>query len=123
MGKDLYLLPLQIIPCKHIGTFYLRNLNSTIAPLKHPFGNVFNIESYNTAWFDDKSPSRPPEFLRDNFLPYIIICGAKPLSKHHTSYPLLDSMPRSVSNTIPISQLTSNTVPPSRHIFSSPPSP
>ena len=64
--RDLYLLPPQILPCEHVDTPTLRYLNSDYAPLRHPFGKNFNIESYNTSWFDDKPVSRPPDFLLDS---------------------------------------------------------
>ena len=54
LTEDLYLLPPQILPCDEIDTPDLRYLNSDFAPhLKHPFHNSFDIEAYNTKWFDD----------------------------------------------------------------------
>ena len=66
LARDLYLLPPQILSCEHVDTPTLRYLNSDYAPLRHPFGKKFNIESYNTSWFDDKPVSRPPDFLLDS---------------------------------------------------------
>ena len=65
MSADLYLLPPQILPCEHVDTPTLRYLNTDFAPLRHPFGKDFNIESYNTSWLEDKPVSRPPDFLLD----------------------------------------------------------
>ena len=68
LTDDLYLLPKQLLPCEHLDTPDMRYLNSDFAPVNHPFGN-FDLESYNTAWFDDEPPSRVPEFLYDTHLP------------------------------------------------------
>ena len=80
MVSDLYLLPPQILPCEHIDTPNLRFLNSDFAPLRHPFGDNFNIESYNTSWFDDAPVSRPPDFLLDKSFLDISAKKVKPLS-------------------------------------------
>lgn len=85
MTEDLYLLPPQILPCEHMDTPDMRYLNADFAPLQHPFGKVFDIEAYNNAWFDDKPPSRPPEFIRDSSIPDILIHSAKPLSSVYPS--------------------------------------
>lgn len=55
MTEDLYLLPPQIMPCDEVDTPNLRYLNTDFAPnLKHPFSKSFDIEAYNTKWFDDE---------------------------------------------------------------------
>jgi hypothetical protein len=81
MSSDLYLLPPQILPCEHVDTPTLRYLNSDFAPLRHPFSKKFDIESYNTSWFDDKPVSRPPDFLLDKSFLDTSAKKATPLSK------------------------------------------
>ena len=81
MSCDLYLLPPQILPCQHVDTPTLRYLNSDFAPLKHPFGRNFDIESYNTSWFEDKPVSRPPDFLLDSTFFDNSAKNVKPLSE------------------------------------------
>ena len=54
LTEDIYLLPPQILPCDEVDTPDLRYLNSDFAPnLKHPFHKDFDIQAYNTRWFDD----------------------------------------------------------------------
>ena len=108
MASDLYLLPPQILPMEHINTPNLRYFNSDFASLQHPFGKAFDIESHNIAWFDDKPPSRIPDFLNDNSLPDITICKAKPLSKH---YPLNTSSNKPVEPITPPTQSVSPPIP------------
>ena len=51
----IYLLPPLILPCDEVDTPDLRYLNTDFAPnLKHPFHRDFDIEAYNTKWFDDE---------------------------------------------------------------------
>ena len=50
--EDLYLLPPAIYPSEPIDTAGLRYLNSDFALLHHPFSKTFDIEAYNTRWFD-----------------------------------------------------------------------
>ena len=55
LTEDLYLLPPLILPCDEVDTPDLRYLNTDFAPnLKHPFHRDFDIEAYNTKWFDDE---------------------------------------------------------------------
>ena len=49
--------------------------------MRHPFGKNFDIESYNTSWFDDKPVSRPPDFLLDNTFFENSAKKVKPLSE------------------------------------------
>ena len=81
MASDLYMLPPQILPCEHVDTPTLRYLNSDFAPLRHPFSKNFDIEGYNTSWFDDKPVSRPPDFLLDKSFLDTSAKKATPLSK------------------------------------------
>ena len=55
--EDLYLLPPAIFPCESTDSTDLRYLNSDFAPLHHPFTKDFNIEAYNTCWFDEEPTS------------------------------------------------------------------
>ena len=50
--EDMYLLPPLIYPGESLDTADLRYLNSDFAPLHHPFSKSFDIEAYNTRWFD-----------------------------------------------------------------------
>ena len=68
MTEDLYMLPPAIFPCEHLDTPGMRYINSDFAPIKHPFDNTVDIESYNINWYDDKPPSRAPTFIRDNII-------------------------------------------------------
>ena len=68
-------------------TLNILYLNSNFLPLQYHFGKVFDIEVWNITWFDDKPPTRPPDFLHDNTLPNISICHAKPLSKCYSTCP------------------------------------
>ena len=54
--EDLYLLPPQILPCDSADTADLWYLHSDFAPLSHPFSKKFDIEAYNTRWFDSEPP-------------------------------------------------------------------
>ena len=81
MSSDLFLLPPQILPCEHVDTPSLRYLNSDFAPLRHPFSKNFDIESYNTSWFDDQPISRPPDFLLDESFLDTSAKKATPLSQ------------------------------------------
>ena len=47
-AQDMYALPPQILPCADINLPYIRYLNTDFAPVKHPFKDNFNIESYNS---------------------------------------------------------------------------
>ena len=80
MVSYLYLLPPQILPYEHIDTPYLRFLDTNFAHLRHPFVENFNIESYNTLWFDDEPVSRPPDFLLVKYFLKISAKKVKPLS-------------------------------------------
>ena len=66
LAEDLYLLPRQVLPCDPVDTTDMRYLNTDYAPMKHPFEGSFDIAGYNTRWYDDEPPSRPPEFILDN---------------------------------------------------------
>ena len=37
--------------------------NSDFSPLHHPFTKEFNIESYNTYWFNDEPDSATPKLM------------------------------------------------------------
>ena len=65
-ADDLYLLPKTILPCEHLDTPDMRYLNTDHPPLHHPLSDIYDIEGYNIAWYDDKPPSRPPDFLHDS---------------------------------------------------------
>ena len=58
MTGNLYMLPLTILSCEHLSTPDIRYLNSKFAPIKHPFDNTTDIESYNISWIEDQPPSR-----------------------------------------------------------------
>ena len=60
--EDLYLLPPDIFPCESTDSTDLRYLSNDFAPLHHPFTKDFNIEAYNTRWFDEE-PTPPSERL------------------------------------------------------------
>ena len=80
MAEDLYLLPPQILPGEYIDTTDMRYMNFEFAPQNHPFTKTFDVEGYNTAWYDDIPPSRPPELLDDSLMPDIDEATATPLS-------------------------------------------
>ena len=52
LGKDMYALPSQILPCDQIDLPNLQYMNTYLAPVTHLFKNVFNIESCNSIRFD-----------------------------------------------------------------------
>ena len=52
MAQDLYTLPREILPCNNVDLPDFRYLNNNFAPVKHPFKDSFNIESYNSMWLD-----------------------------------------------------------------------
>ena len=60
--EDLYLPPPDIFPCESTDSTDLCYLNNDFAPLHHPFTKDFNIEAYNTRWFDEE-PTLPSERL------------------------------------------------------------
>ena len=84
MTEDLYMLPPAIMPCANSDTSDMRYINSDYAPIKHPFDDNFNIEAYNTNWYDDAPPSRAPDFIRDNVIPSVSAVRAIPLSDNYT---------------------------------------
>lgn len=51
-AEDLHLLPPAVYPCEQANTADLWYLNSDFAPLHHLFTKTFDIEAYNTRWFD-----------------------------------------------------------------------
>ena len=55
LAQDMYALPPQILPCTDVDLPDFRYLNTNFAPIKHPFKDNFNIESYNSMWLDNKS--------------------------------------------------------------------
>ena len=59
LTEDLYMLPLAVYPSESCDTPDLRYLNADFAPLHHPFAKDFNIEAYNTRWFDSDPPQTP----------------------------------------------------------------
>ena len=64
LTEDLYLLPPQIMPCDEVDTTDLRYLNSDFIPtLKHPFHRDFDVEAYNTDWFEEEPTNSAPEIL------------------------------------------------------------
>jgi len=67
--EDLYLLPKEILPCEHLDLPDMRYMNFDFAPTNHPFGKAFDITGYNNAWYNDKPPSKPPEFLPKALIP------------------------------------------------------
>lgn len=79
MTEDLYMLPPAILSCEHLDTPDMRYLNSDFAPIKHPFDNTADIESYNTSWFEDQPPSRVPTFIQDNTIPSVSSVQVMPL--------------------------------------------
>jgi len=65
LTEDLYLLPKQVLPCTPLDTPDMRYLNTDHAPFRHPFSGSFDIEGYNSKWYDDEPPTRPPDFILD----------------------------------------------------------
>ena len=76
----MYLLPKTILPCEHLDTPDMRYLNTDHPPLHHPLSDIYDIEGYNIAWYDDKPPSRPPDFLHDSSIIVTSPQSARPLS-------------------------------------------
>ena len=64
MGQDLYALPPQILPCDDIDLPDFRYLNSNFTPVKHPFKDSCNIESYNSMWLDDQNIVTKPDLCQ-----------------------------------------------------------
>ena len=61
LGQDLYALPSQILPCNEVDLVDLRYLKYVFAPVDHHLKYAFDIESYNSMWYDKQPPSiRPP---------------------------------------------------------------
>ena len=77
------MLPPAIMPCENSDTLDMRYINSNYAPIKHPFDNNFDIEAYNTNWYDDAPPSRAPDFIKDNVIPSVSAVRSVPLSNNY----------------------------------------
>jgi len=60
LAQDMYALPPQILPCDQVDLLDLRYMNNDFAPITHPFKDSFNIESYNSIWFEEQPPSSKP---------------------------------------------------------------
>lgn len=60
LGQDLYALPPQILSCDEVDLVDLRYLNSDFTAVQHPFKQAFDMESYNSIWFDKQPPSNKP---------------------------------------------------------------
>ena len=63
------------MPCDPVDLPDLRYLDTDYALVKHPFKPAFDIESYNSMWFDQHQPStKPPlsEICADSLPPKII---------------------------------------------------
>ena len=83
MTHDLYILPPKISPYEHLDTPGMRYLNSDFTPNNHLFTMTLDIESCNTHWYDDKSPSRVPFFFRDSHMSSVSAAIARPLSEQY----------------------------------------
>ena len=83
MTHDLYMLPPNVLPCEQMDTPDMRYLNSGFAPIKQPSRDTFDIESYNTHWYDDEPPSRVPTVIRDIHMPLVLPLTVKPLSNQY----------------------------------------
>ena len=57
----MYALPHQILPCADVDFPDLWYLNTDFAPVKYPFKDNFNIESYNNTWLDSMSIMSKPD--------------------------------------------------------------
>ena len=68
LAQDMYALPPTILPCDQIDLPDLRYMNTDFAPVAHPFKDAFNIESYNSIWFDKQPPLTKPTLQE--------VCGA-----------------------------------------------
>jgi len=79
MTQDLYMLPPTILPYEQMDTPDLRYINSDIAPVKQPFKDTLDIESYNTHWYENEHPSRVPTFIRDSHMPSVSPLTTAPL--------------------------------------------
>ena len=60
LAQDMYALPPQILPYDQVDLPDLRYMNNDFAPVTHPFKDSFNIESYNSIWFEKQPPSSKP---------------------------------------------------------------
>ena len=78
------MLPPAIFPCEHLDTPDIRYLNSEFAPIKNPFDDTADIESYNTSWFKDQPPNRAPTFIQYNMIPSVSPIQATLLSEAFT---------------------------------------
>ena len=58
----------------------MRCLNADFLTSKHPLTEVVDIECYNTKWFEDAPPSRPPPLIHDSFIPTVSNISAQHLS-------------------------------------------
>ena len=122
LAEDLYLLPKQILPIEHVDTPDMRYLSSNFAPLQHPFGKTFDIETYNTAWYDDVPPSHAPVFIRDSSFPDLLLRTTKPLSQAYKQPPSqneainVETNKNDVSNDYSDSDLVYEPVTPSEEI-------
>ena len=59
--QDIYALPPHILPCDDFDLPDLRYLNTDFTPVKHPFKDNVNIESYNSIWLGNTSMITKPD--------------------------------------------------------------
>ena len=57
------MLPPVILQYEHLDTSNMRHMNIDFAPIKHPFDDTGDIESYTISWFEDQLPSHIPTFI------------------------------------------------------------
>ena len=50
-----------MLPCDDVDLPDFRYLNTDFTPVKHPFKDNFNIESYNSIWLDNTSMITKPD--------------------------------------------------------------
>ena len=84
LAYDIYALPPQILPCADIDLSDFRYLYTDFAPVKHPFKDLFNTESYNSMWLDHKSVVSEPDLHQ--------VCG-KTMFKDSTNVDTPDNIP------------------------------
>ena len=64
LAQDLYALLPQILPCVDVDLPNCCYLNTDFAPVKPPFKDNFDIESYNSMWLDNQSLVSKPDLCQ-----------------------------------------------------------
>ena len=113
MAQDQYALPREIFPCDDVNLPDFRYLNNDFAPVKHPFKDAFNIESYNSMWLDESIPVTKPSLqsICTESLPNlgIIALSRPPVASPATPLVTASPTPPTVPRPDTVDEMDSNT--------------